>query len=300
MLLWLYAITAAPSYAANAEPVPIKEIQELVRVLELIKKNHVTPKSDQELLLAAINGMLSSLDDQSRYLTAEELAVFTRVATGQQPGKTTTEGKIIADGIAYMDIDYFHNTTAQRVQALWQELAPEATRGLIIDLRDNPGGFVDAAVAVADLLLDDGLITSSRGRVAQASRNYSATNGQLDISVPILVLIDAKTASAAEIVAAALQDYGRARLAGQTSYGKGSIQSLMNTEHGAIQLTTSYYYSPKGRIIHELGVKPDITLNDEQRALLAETPEIQYHLSSDGQPDWQLSWAIESLKQSLQ
>ena len=280
----------------NVAQLPLKEIQELAQVLELIKKNHVTVKTDQELLVAAINGMLASLDNQSRYLTAEELKLFTRVATGSQRGKATTMGKMLADGIAYIDIDYFHASTADKVRSLWTELNTKTTKGLVIDVRDNPGGFVESAVAVSDLFLTEGLITTSRGRVAEASRNYSATATSLNVQVPIVILVNGQTASAAEILAAALQDYKLAMLVGTKTYGKGSIQSLMNTRHGAIQLTTSYYYSPKGRMIHENGLKPDILLSHEQGgSQVADDKEMQYHQQSASKPDWQLQWAINAL-----
>ncbi|MBT8448254.1 MAG: hypothetical protein KJO69_01105, partial [Gammaproteobacteria bacterium] len=112
----LLTLPLAPVNAKETQALPLQEIQELAQVLELIKKNHVTTKSDRELLLAAINGMLASLDNQSRYLTSEELALFTRVATGNQRGKATTHGKMINNNILYIDIDYFHASTAQVVE----------------------------------------------------------------------------------------------------------------------------------------------------------------------------------------
>lgn len=277
---------------------PLKEIQELAQVLELIKKNHVTEQSDQALLLAAINGMLGSLDDQSRYLTAEELKIFTKVATGSKQGNVTTDGRLLADSIAYLDVNYFHATTADRITSLWQMLGEQTTKGLILDFRDNPGGFVESAVAVSDLFQAKGLITSSRGRIAEASRNYTATAATLEVKVPIIILVNSQTASAAEIVAATLQDNQLAILVGAQTYGKGSIQSLLYTKYGAIQLTTAYYYSPNGRMIHEKGISPDILLgHDQQEKMMAGGNKIEYHHGSDEEYDWQLHWVVHALKQ---
>ena len=295
----LVLLLSCAHYQAEEAPLPINEIQELAQVLELIKKNHVTEKSDRELLLAAINGMLKSLDDQSRYLTAEELAIFTRVATGKQPGNSTTSGRMLTKDIAYLDIDYFHSNTAVNISRIWQELKQSPITGLIIDLRDNPGGFVESAVAVADLFISDGIIATARGRVAEASRNYPASAETLSINIPLVVLVNNQTASAAEIVAAALQDYQLATLVGNKTYGKGSIQSLMNTKFGAIQLTTSYYYSPNGRIIHENGLDPDIVLGATEQAAVADSNKIQYHQQSEKTSDWQLNWAIIALQDKM-
>ncbi len=131
--------------------------------------------------------------------------------------------------------------------------------GLVLDLRNNPGGLLDQAVAVADAFLDHGEIVSTRGRDAKDIRRYSATEGDLLEGLPMVVLINGGSASASEIVAGALQDHKRAIILGTQSFGKGSVQTVIPLPgHGAMRLTTSRYYTPSGVSIQAEGIKPDI------------------------------------------
>ncbi len=136
--------------------------------------------------------------------------------------------------------------------------------GLVLDLRGNPGGLLDQAVALSDLFLDKGVIVSQRGRYARDNETYSAelmTPGDIAKGVPMVVLINEGSASASEIVAGALQDQHRAVLMGQRSFGKGSVQTLMPlTRDTAIKLTTARYFTPSGRSVQEGGIDPDITV----------------------------------------
>ena len=134
--------------------------------------------------------------------------------------------------------------------------------GLILDLRSNPGGSLDEAVALSDLFLDEGRIVSQRGRARGESITYNSETmfrGQIAPNVPLIVLIDAGSASASEIVAGALQDHRRALIMGERSFGKGSVQSLVPLgPDAALKLTTARYYTPSGHSVQEGGIKPDI------------------------------------------
>jgi len=135
-------------------------------------------------------------------------------------------------------------------------------RGIVLDLRNNPGGLFEQSLALADAFLDDGVIVSVRGRDPAEGRSFSADPGDLSGGLPIVVLINGGSASASEIVAAALQDQGRATLMGARSFGKGSVQTVMPMPlEGALKLTTAYYYAPSGRTIQARGLVPDIVLS---------------------------------------
>ena len=150
----------------------------------------------------------------------------------------------------------------------------ENVMGYVLDLRNNPGGLLSQAVAVSDAFLDKGEIVSTRGRDPQDSERYNAQPGDLADGKPIVVLVNAGSASASEIVAGALQDHRRAIILGAKSFGKGSVQTIMPLQgKGAIRLTTARYYTPSGRSIQALGIEPDILI--EQRRLTPQTEEEQ-------------------------
>lgn len=158
-------------------------------------------------------------------------------------------------GVAYVRITSFGEQTGAELAAAAEAIAAEGElRGLVLDLRDNPGGLLEAAVAVSDMLLDDALIVATRGRHGGGSRVYErqAEAGQVLPGVPVAVLIDGLSASAAEIVAASLQDAGRATLVGSRSFGKGTVQSLVPLAdgRGLLKLTTSEYLRPSRQPIH--------------------------------------------------
>jgi carboxyl-terminal processing protease len=170
-------------------------------------------------------------------------------------------------GYGYVRINQFRVETGEEFSAALTELNAEAggnLKGLVLDLRNNPGGVLQASVAVADSLLGQGLIVYTQGR--QPSRQIkfkAAREDQLD-GAPVVVLINGGSASAAEVVAGALQDHGRARLLGSRSYGKGSVQTVVELDgDAAIKLTTAHYYTPNGRNIHEQGIEPDVSLKDD-------------------------------------
>jgi len=148
----------------------------------------------------------------------------------------------------------------EAVDALREEVGGEL-RGYVIDLRNNPGGLLDQAVRVADAFLDDGNVVSVRGRMDADNARYDAVDGDVSDGSRLVVLVNAGSASASEIVAGALQDHGRATVIGSRSFGKGSVQTILSMGHyGAMRLTTALYYTPSGRAIQARGVQPDLRI----------------------------------------
>ena len=165
-------------------------------------------------------------------------------------------------GYGYLRITGFSETTADDVNHAVARLKrdnPGGIRGLVLDLRNNPGGVLEAGVAVADAFLNEGVIVTADGRKPDARFRMDATPGDLIDGAPLVVLVNGGSASASEIVAGALRDHGRAELIGHKTYGKGSVQTVMPLPHGgAVKLTTSRYFTPSGASIHGKGIVPDI------------------------------------------
>lgn len=164
--------------------------------------------------------------------------------------------------IGYLRITSFSEQTdvnLRREIKTLREKKGKAIKGFILDLRNNPGGLLDQAVAVADDFLDQGEIVSTRSRDARETERYNASKGDVIDGLPLVVLINGGSASASEIVAGALQDQKRAILLGTKSFGKGSVQTIIPLRgHGAMKLTTARYYTPSGRSIQAVGIEPDI------------------------------------------
>jgi carboxyl-terminal processing protease len=315
-------------------------------VLDTVERNYVTPVNDRQLIESALDGMLTSLDPHSGYLTPQayrEMQDQTRgeygglgieitsedgvirvvspidgtpaARAGIQSGDYITavngqsvlgmtvneavrqmrgrEGEAVSVTIARQGRDPFDVRLIREIiqpravtfraegdfgyvrLASFNERATEETvraittlqqqnprmRGLVLDLRDNPGGLLNQAVGVADIFLDGGEVVSQRGRNPQDIERYNARRGDLLNGLPVVVLINSGSASASEIVAGALQDRHRAELVGVTSFGKGSVQTVIPLRgglDGALKLTTARYYTPAGRSIQRTGIEPDL------------------------------------------
>ena len=164
--------------------------------------------------------------------------------------------------IGYVRITAFNEQTTSGLEAAVRRLAEEADgklAGVVLDLRNNPGGLLEQAISVSDAFLDKGEIVSTRGRQPEDSSRFNARPGDIADDLPVVVLINSGSASASEIVAGALQDHQRAILMGTPTFGKGSVQTIIPLGgHGAIRLTTSRYYTPSGRSIQAKGIEPDI------------------------------------------
>nr|WP_277278972.1 S41 family peptidase [Thalassospira lucentensis] len=315
-------------------------------VFEQVKTKYVEKVDDKQLIEAAINGMLTSLDPHSSYLNMdnfEEMQVDTRgefgglgievtmeegfvkvispiydtpaEKAGLQPGDfithidgTAIRGKTLNDAVEMMrgkvntdiiltiirkgeqapfdvtltravikiqsvraevkeDIGYiritkFNEQTFSGLQRaigdMRDQIGPEI-KGLVIDMRNNPGGLLDQAISVSDAFLDKGEIVSTRPRDTENTERYNARTGDLAEGLPMVVLINDGSASASEIVAGALQDHRRAVIMGTRSFGKGSVQTILPMPGNvALRLTTARYYTPSGKSIQEVGIVPDI------------------------------------------
>ncbi|MFP4079420.1 MAG: S41 family peptidase [Ectothiorhodospira sp.] len=176
----------------------------------------------------------------------------------------SVRSEMLEPGFGYLRVTTFQSRTAQmlveELKALRKENDGEL-KGLVLDLRNNPGGVLNGAVGVSDAFLDEGLIVYTEGRVDDAELRYNASPGDLMDGAPLVVLVNKGSASASEIVAGALQDNERAIIMGSSTFGKGSVQTILPLNEGkALKLTTARYYTPSGRSIQADGIKPDIPL----------------------------------------
>lgn len=177
-----------------------------------------------------------------------------------QVKQPSVKHKVLEPHIGYIAITRFAEATSTDVAAALADLrAGNALDALVLDLRSDPGGLVDQAIATADLFLDDGVIVSVRGRGQKAGDAQRAHKGGPGVDVPVVALVDQGTASAAEILAAALHDHGRAKLVGLQTYGKGTVQTFFDLDDGSgLKLTTARYYTPDGKSLDSKGITPDV------------------------------------------
>ncbi|GMQ96416.1 MAG: proteolytic complex protein CptA [Gammaproteobacteria bacterium] len=170
--------------------------------------------------------------------------------------------RLLEDGYGYVRISQFQSKTEENLEDAIEELNDEnkgELKGLVLDLRNNPGGVLNAAVAVSDAFLESGLIVYTKGRVEDSNLKFNATSGDLIDGAPLVILVNGGSASASEIVAGALQDQKRAVIMGGKTFGKGSVQTIMPMNNGtAVKITTARYYTPSGRSIQAEGITPDI------------------------------------------
>lgn len=223
--------------------------------------------------LRGVPGSAVSLDVRRDASDSSDASRHTFELLRQNIRIASVTGRELAPGYGYLRIAHFQVRTGEEVAAQIDKLQSEhgPLKGLVLDLRNNPGGTLQSSVEVADHFLHSGLIVSTAGRLPSAAGKYRATQGDLLGGAPVVVLINSGSASASEIVAASLKDHGRAHLMGVTSYGKGSVQSVLPLSSGqAIKLTTAYYYTPLGETIHERGVTPDLNFEGSPEELVDE------------------------------
>lgn len=186
---------------------------------------------------------------------------------------TSVRHRVEDNDVGYIRITTFNQNTMPGVETAIKEIKKEAgenLKGYIIDMRNNPGGLLDQAIAVSDAFLDKGEIVSTRGRNEGDTKRDNATSGDLADGKPIIVLVNSGSASASEIVAGALQDHRRAIVIGTQTFGKGSVQTIIPLPgHGAMRLTTARYYTPSGRSIQAEGIEPDIIVEEARIENLA-------------------------------
>lgn len=340
------ALLAAPACAKTGDNSTYELLNLFGEVFDRVRTDYVEEVSDQKIIEAALNGMLTSLDPHSSYMNEkqfDEMKVQTKgefgglgievtmdnglvkvvspiddtpaAKAGIKPGDFIAEidgqqvmGMTLSDAvekmrgkvdtsvkltvlreglkeplklslkravihiqsvrsrsegdIAYLRVNSFSENTAEAmVDAFEKEKKNIGSnlKGIVLDLRNNPGGLLDQAIEVSDAFLDRGEIVSTRSRNPEESRRYSATSGDIANGLPIVVLINEGSASASEIVAGALKDHKRAVALGVKTFGKGSVQTVIPISgHGAIRLTTARYYTPSGVSIQAKGITPDI------------------------------------------
>ena len=359
-------LLAPQGYAADKPQANPQSSSETYRQLDLfgevferVRSDYVEEVSDEQLIEAAINGMLSALDPHSSYMNAKNFTDMQVQVQGQFGGLgievtmengfvkvvspiddtpaanaglkpndlivaidgESVQGLSLAEAVEHMrgpvdsaikltikrdnanpfdvtlkravvkiqsvksqmqgsDIGYiritsFNEQTDTGVQNAMKSLRDKSGGklvGLVLDLRNNPGGLLDQAIAVSNDFLDQGEIVSTRGRRSEDAQRYDAkASGDLSKGLPMVVLINGGSASASEIVAGALQDHHRAILLGTKSFGKGSVQTIIQLPgHGAMRLTTARYYTPSGRSIQAQGIQPDIVVEPAKIEKLAE------------------------------
>jgi carboxyl-terminal processing protease len=340
----LASTSLVPAQAAERKET-YKLMELFAEVFEKVRADYVEPVNDEELIEAALNGMLSSLDPHSSYLNpkgSRDMDINTKgefgglgievtmengwvkvvspiddtpaYRAGLQPGDFVTHldgepvtglslseavdrmrGPVNSDirltvrrngtepfdvkltraviriqtvrssaqgNIGYVRITQFsqstHTDLVKNMAQLKKDIGKDLA-GYVIDLRNNPGGLLDQAIAVSDDFLEKGEIVSTRSRKAEDTQRFNARGGDIADGLPLVVLINDGSASASEIVAGALQDHRRAILLGTRSFGKGSVQTLIPLPgHGSMRLTTARYYTPSGRSIQAVGIEPDI------------------------------------------
>ena len=195
----------------------------------------------------------------------------------------------------YVRLSQFSESTARELSRAIDEMQDDQDGmldGLVLDLRNNPGGVLDAAIDVSDLFLDSGVIVSAEGRTAESRFTRSAHRGDVLDGADIVVLVNKGSASASEIVAGALQDHNRAAIVGTATFGKGLVQTVMPLSMGrAIKLTTSRYFTPSGDSIHDVGITPDVYVEDT-----AGYPDLSLSGGVDRENDAQLLEAIGRLQ----
>jgi carboxyl-terminal processing protease len=177
----------------------------------------------------------------------------------------TVEQQFLDGRVGYIKVRGFHETTLQETEKALTRLNQQKMEGLILDLRNNPGGLLSQSVKVCNLFLDEGLVVvSTEGRVRNQNSRFMANGGGQYRQYPLIVLINAGSASGSEIVAGALQDLQKATIIGTKSYGKGSVQTIFPLQDGSgLRLTTAHYFTPSGRSIDHIGIMPDIELSNE-------------------------------------
>ncbi len=178
----------------------------------------------------------------------------------------SVRGRTLEPGFGYARISNFQPHTKHDLRKLLEKLKTEnddGLNGLVLDLRNNPGGILEAAVDVSDLFIDGGLIVYTKGRMENSKMEFNARPFDIIEEIPIIVLVNGGSASASEIVAGALQDHKRAIIMGQPTFGKGSVQTVLPiTGEAALKLTTARYYTPAGRSIQTSGIEPDIVIDN--------------------------------------
>jgi len=204
----------------------------------------------------------------------------------------------LGDGVEYLKLRQFQEQSPHDLEAALEKFAKNGMKALILDLRNNPGGLLTAAVEVSEKFIDDGkLVVYTEGRVRNQNMRFSAHAKRGYSQMPMVVMVNQGSASASEIVAGALQDWGRATIVGTQTFGKGSVQTIIPLSDGSgLRLTTAKYFTPKGRSIHGKGITPDVVVEVPKEPVPKDRPLPSADPTEDMKKDVQLQKAIEVIK----
>lgn len=206
--------------------------------------------------------------------------IFERDIVRKKIESPTVTHEMMEDSIGYVRITEFDEVTVQQFEDALADLRAQDMKGLILDLRDNPGGNVTTVLEIARQLLPKGLIVYTEDR--DGNREEQSCDGRHEIKEPLAVLVNGNSASASEILAGAIKDHGVGTLVGETTFGKGVIQRIIDLKDGtAVKITISSYYSPKGNAIHEVGIEPDILCELDVEQYLADETDNQLEKAKD-------------------
>jgi carboxyl-terminal processing protease len=370
----------------DSKPVRWQDARLLAEVLEHVRKDYVESISDEELIAAAIKGLIDDLDPHSAFLSESQFSDMRVSTTGAYSGVgievaadkgmvrvvspmegspaaragilagdqilavddalvdpdklnetidrmrgnvgsvvkltvarppeqtpleysltraklqlSSVKARLPEPDLGYVRITHFSETTARDLERAITTLKKEnghKLAGLVLDLRDNPGGLLEAGVDVADAFLNEGVIVTADGRARDASFAMNAHDGDLIDGAPLTIIVNGNSASASEIVAGALRDHNRATLLGRQTYGKGSVQTVVPLSGGhAIKLTTSRYYTPSGASIHEKGIKPDVVVDPKEIETAGNVDSSA--VFGDLQADYELRVALQITKDAV-
>ena len=279
------------------------------RVVQLIRSSHVDAMPAGELYGRATAALVESLHDPfSELMTADAYVRFSAQVAGRPVGSMaaslraaipmpSADAVLLSDGrTGYLALRTITEQTATEVRGAVNSLTLRGMRGLVLDLRGNPGGLVTEAADVADLFLDPGLrISALRGRTSRFTREYTSADAQLWPSLPVVVIVDQSTASSAELIAGALQEHGRARVVGTRTFGKGVIQTTFPLDAGgALKLTTARWYTPHDRNVNRPGLADGATWSPDTAAADAGgiVPDVSVHASRRPGPERALMRAL--------
>ncbi len=207
----------------------------------------------------------------------------------QKVENPTVEYEMLADNIGYVQVSSFYEVTAEQYIAAVEDLESQGMEGLIVDLRDNGGGLLDIAVEMLDYMLPAGKIVYTEDKDGNVTSEYNSDD-EHQFTQPLAVLVNGYSASASEIFAGAIKDYGIGTLVGENTYGKGIVQRMFPLEDGsAVKLTIAKYFTPKGNDIHQVGIKPDVEVE----------LDVDTYRESEGEKDNQLDAAIDNILEKL-
>ena len=212
----------------------------------------------REMDLAALTALIRAGDPVTFLIEREgEAEPFAVTVTPEEIVTHTVFYEMREDGIGYIRISSFRENTPDQFSAAMEDLTAQGMRALAIDLRNNGGGSLDAAVRIASAVMGERLVTYTEEKSGQRKEYWS--EGKEDIGIPLAVLVNGETASASELFAGAIQDHGIGKIVGEKTFGKGIVQSVLQLRDGSgLRYTTAYYYTPNGRCIHGFGIAPDI------------------------------------------